>query len=73
MDTTKILLAVDGSPCTEAAVQMLIARIRPEQAEVRVRHAIEWLKTMPQSLRFGVGPHAARDGSPRDATHAIPR
>lgn len=60
-ETTKILLAVDDSPCTDAAVQTLIARVRPEHAEVRVLHAVEWLKNMPESFRFGVGPTAADD------------
>jgi nucleotide-binding universal stress UspA family protein len=60
-ETTKILLAVDDSPYTDAAVQALIARVRPEHAEVRVLHAVEWLKRMPESFRFGVGPTAAGD------------
>jgi nucleotide-binding universal stress UspA family protein len=60
-DLTKILLAVDGSPCSEAAVQALHVRVRPERAEVRVLHAVEWLKHMPDSFRFAVGPNAGRD------------
>lgn len=60
-ETTKILLAVDGSPCSDAAVQELIARFRPEHTEVRVLHAVEWLKDLPDSFTFGVGPTYARD------------
>lgn len=60
-ETTKILLAVDGSPCSEAAVQALTARVRPEHAEVRILHAVEWLKDMPGSFRFGLGPTYASD------------
>ncbi len=60
-ETTRILLAVDGSACSEAAVQTLVARVRPDHAEVRVLHAVEWLKHMPDSFRFGVGPNAGRD------------
>jgi len=56
-----ILLAVDGSEGSEAAVGMLIDRFRPGQAHVRVLHAVEWLKDMPMSFEFGQGPTYARD------------
>jgi nucleotide-binding universal stress UspA family protein len=37
----KILLAIDDSKCSEAAVQDLIALARPHEVEVRVLHVIE--------------------------------
>lgn len=57
----KILLAVDGSACSDAAVETVISRVRPEGAEVRVLHAVEWLKEVPDSYRFGEGPVSGRD------------
>jgi nucleotide-binding universal stress UspA family protein len=38
---TKILLAIDGSTFSEAAVQELIALVAPRQVEVRLLHIIE--------------------------------
>ncbi|MCC7007245.1 MAG: universal stress protein [Acidobacteria bacterium] len=60
-ETTKILLAIDGSVHSDAAVDALIDRFRPERAEVRVLHAVEWLKELPASFRFGEGPTYAND------------
>jgi nucleotide-binding universal stress UspA family protein len=60
-DTMKILLAVDGSACSEAAVRSLLLHFRPEHTEVRVLHAVEWLKDLPASYRFGEGPTYAQD------------
>jgi nucleotide-binding universal stress UspA family protein len=37
----KILLAVDGSPFSDAATQAVIEQHRPEQTEVEVLHVIE--------------------------------
>lgn len=56
-----ILLAVDGTEGAEAAVRMLIDRFRPADAQVRVLHAVEWLKDMPMSFEFGQGPTYAHD------------
>ena len=55
----KILLAIDDSPCSEAAVDAVIARYRPENAEVHVLHVDEWPKDLPTSLAFAEGPNAA--------------
>ena len=60
-DTMKILLAVDGSACSEAAVRSLLVHFRPEHTEVRVLHAVDWLKDLPASFRFGEGPTYAQD------------
>ena len=56
-----ILLAMDGTESSEAAVGMLIDRFRPGHAQVRVLHAVEWMKDMPMSFEFGQGPTYARD------------
>jgi universal stress protein A len=57
----KILLAVDGSEGSEAAAQAVLAWFRPERTEVRVLHAVEWLKEMPPSFVLAVGPASADD------------
>lgn len=51
-----ILLAVDRSECSEAAVQALIERFRPGGVHVRVLHAVEWMKDMPLCFEYGQGP-----------------
>jgi nucleotide-binding universal stress UspA family protein len=56
-----ILLAVDGSESSEAAVRTLIDRFRPGGTHVRVLHAVEWLRDMPMSYGFGQGPTYADD------------
>ncbi|MCM3880533.1 MAG: universal stress protein [Vicinamibacterales bacterium] len=56
-----ILLAVDGSSCSEAAVQRVIERFRPGSTHVRVLHAVEWLKEMPLCFQFGQGATSAHD------------
>jgi len=60
-NTMKILLAVDGSEYSEAAVASVISHFRPGHVEVRVLHAVEWLKELPDSYRFGEGPTYAHD------------
>ena len=57
----KILLAIDDSSGSEAAVQAVIRQFRPEDTDVCVLHADEWPKGMPTSLAFAEGPHAASD------------
>jgi nucleotide-binding universal stress UspA family protein len=56
----RVLLAVDGSSCSEAAVDDVLTRFRAEETEVRVLHAVEWMKEMPLCYRFGEGPDAGR-------------
>jgi len=46
----RILLAVDASVYSEAAVNSVIEQFRPANAEVRVYHAVEWLREMPQAF-----------------------
>lgn len=57
----KILLAIDGSKCSEAAVDSLIKNYKPEGAEVLVFHAVETVKLMPPSYGYGVGPMFVQD------------
>ncbi len=57
----RILLAVDGSEGAEAAIEAVRARFPPKDVEVRVLHAVEWLKEMPASFAFGQGPTYAHD------------
>jgi nucleotide-binding universal stress UspA family protein len=57
----RLLLAVDGSACSEEAVQSVIDRFRPENTDVKVLHAVEWLKDMPLCFQFAEGPTAGRE------------
>lgn len=57
----KILLAVDGSKCSESAVQAVIQQYKPDATGVLVFHAVESLKLMPVSVGYGVGPMFVRD------------
>ena len=57
----KILLPIDDSACSEAAVHAVIGQFRPDETEVRVMHAVEWPKELPPSLAFAEGPAAADD------------
>jgi nucleotide-binding universal stress UspA family protein len=57
----RVLLAVDGSPCSDAAVTEVLTRFSPSETEVRVVHAVEWMKEMPFCFQYGRGPSAASD------------
>ena len=57
----RLLLAVDESAFSEAAVNAVIEQFRPANADVHVYHAVEWLHEMPQSFRFGEGPTFDKD------------
>lgn len=75
----RILLAVDESPFSEAAVSAVIEQFRSANADVHVYHAVEWLREMPQSFRFGQGPTfdrdilSSRDQSFKKATQLVER
>src|ERR1044071_6273977 len=51
----RILLAVDDSDCSNAAVEMLTREMRTENSEVHVFHAIESIKLIPPPYNFGAG------------------
>jgi len=57
----RVLLAVDPSPCSDAAVRQVIERFTPADTEVRVVHAVEWMKEMPLCFQYGQGPAAGHD------------
>jgi nucleotide-binding universal stress UspA family protein len=57
----KVLLAVDGSEFSDAAVHEVIRRFPPKETEVRVLHAVEWMKDMPVYTQFAQGPTAGDD------------
>ena len=57
----RVLLAVDGSECSELAVQTVIDRFQPEETEVKVIHAVEWMREMPLCFQYGAGAEAGQD------------
>jgi nucleotide-binding universal stress UspA family protein len=57
----KILLAVDGSECSNAAVDAVQRQTVREETEVRVLHVDEWPRDLPTALAFAEGPSAARE------------
>ncbi len=57
----KVLLPIDTSPCSDAAVQAVINQFQPDQTDVRVLHAVDWTVELPTYLAFAEGPTAARD------------
>jgi nucleotide-binding universal stress UspA family protein len=75
----KILLAIDGSACSQAATQAVIAQFPRDRAEVRVLHADDWPNRLPTSLAFAEGPAAAsdilevRDGRRRQGEELVSR
>jgi nucleotide-binding universal stress UspA family protein len=54
-----ILLAIDHSTCSEAAVKAVRDRFRPEDTAVRVVHVVDWPHVLPSALAFAEGPAAA--------------
>lgn len=54
-----VLLAIDDSSCSAAAVDAVINQCRPRDTTVRVVHVIEWPGSIPMSLMFCEGPSAA--------------
>ena len=55
----RILLPIDESECSEAALQTVMRQFQPQGAEVRVIHVDDWPRGMPASLAFSEGPAAA--------------
>jgi nucleotide-binding universal stress UspA family protein len=55
-----LLLAIDDSSCSDAAVRTVIEQFRPDTTDVRVLHVIDWSQDLPTSLGFVEGPAAAR-------------
>ncbi|HZP47336.1 MAG TPA: universal stress protein [Vicinamibacterales bacterium] len=57
----RIVLAIDDSPCSDAAVHAVLDRVKPEETEVLVLHAVEWPKHLSPAMQFAEGPAAADD------------
>jgi nucleotide-binding universal stress UspA family protein len=57
----KILLAIDGSECSQSATHAVIEQFPRERAEVLVLHADEWPNRLPTSMAFAEGPTGASD------------
>lgn len=57
----RVLLPVDGSTCSEKSVQTIIDRFRPDETQVRVLHAVEWMREMPLCVQYAHGPTAGDD------------
>lgn len=57
----KILLPLDGAPCSTAAVEAVANQFRPADTEVRLLHIVEWPKSLPMHLALGEGPTAGAD------------
>jgi len=54
----KILLAIDGSSCSQTAAETVVRQFQPAGAEVHVLHVDEWPKDLPTALAFSEGASA---------------
>jgi nucleotide-binding universal stress UspA family protein len=57
----KVLVAVDGSPCSESAVETLIRQYKSTDTEVCVFHVVDCVKLTPIPYTFGTGPVFSQD------------
>ena len=57
----KILLPIDDTPCSTAAVDAVLAQFRPEATEIRLLHIVEWPKHLPMHPPMAEGPTARPD------------
>lgn len=55
-----VLLAIDESSCSDAAVDAVVAQFRPSDIDVRVVHVIAWPEELPTPWAYAQGPSAAR-------------
>ena len=55
----KVLLALDESTCSQAAVAAIRERFDPADTAVRVVHIVEWPRELAPPLAFAEGPGAA--------------
>jgi nucleotide-binding universal stress UspA family protein len=73
----RLLLAIDDSTYSEAAVKAVMTQFRPADAEVRVFNAVDWVSDMPSSYMFAQGATceqdllASRDGSFKKAEQLV--
>jgi nucleotide-binding universal stress UspA family protein len=54
-----VLLAIDDSNHSDAAVRVVRERLPPERTSVRVLHVVEWPKNLAAPFTFAEGPSAA--------------
>ena len=54
-----VLLAIDHSTCSDAAVRAVRDRFKPGGTVVRVVHVVEWPHDLPLAHTFAEGPSAA--------------
>lgn len=57
----RVLLAVDGSRYSDSAVQRVIDQFRWCDTEIKVLHAVEWMREMPLFSQYAHGPTAGDD------------
>ena len=57
----KILVPLDGAPCSTAAIDAVVTQFRPVGTEVRLLHVVEWPKHLPMHLTMAAGPTGADD------------
>jgi nucleotide-binding universal stress UspA family protein len=55
----RILLAIDDSECSTAAVKAVIDQFRPAHTQVTVLHADDWPNGIPPSMAFAEGSSAS--------------
>jgi nucleotide-binding universal stress UspA family protein len=56
----KILLAIDDSKFSEAAIEAVIRQAIPQETEVKVLHVIEPIPIYPDGQAWGYGPEASQ-------------
>jgi nucleotide-binding universal stress UspA family protein len=56
----RILLAIDDSECSTAAVKAVIDQFTPAHTQITVLHADDWPEGMPPPMAFAEGSSAAR-------------
>jgi nucleotide-binding universal stress UspA family protein len=54
-----VLLAIDESRHSDAAIAAVLRRFQPDAATVRVLHVVEWPKNLAAPFSFAEGPSAA--------------
>ena len=57
--TVNVLLAIDNSTHSEAAVAAVKARFDPKRAAIRLLHVVEWPKNLAAPFSFTEGPSTA--------------
>jgi nucleotide-binding universal stress UspA family protein len=57
----RILLAIDGSACSDAAVSAVITQYVRDDVEVLVVHTDDWPRNVPIEWSYAEGPSAAQE------------